>query len=487
MAALPEQVLEEQELQLPTLTSEEILVHLVFSDGGTDEPWEMYSIALFPFALGIPADRVYLTASPAVLPVTTSDLDGMQSQIESRHKYSKRPADDSGYFPPGYHAYFEEVCKNRASGFDEMSTRVPPCAIRVVSGYGFPVTGSVVMRTRKVDGSRQNIPFTDIPGPIPPVLSIFDICGSQWAAAAACGYFAANPNNKLTKRREFVAKSKDPFACVNDDVTWSFRVGSAGDDLDPPDDEMFLSKPFGDAVVCSILAALKDFVDSGGLADTEKKTSLDSLFVQKFSALNPHFLDQGFPEKYKAVPKANLGRLQALLQQVSLALNHTAFQCSLFDRSNQWFLTSSRITSPVVAQFPDVLGPILIDYVVVCLQAWHYNNREKAGHLSHLCAAEKHWARLVSLIGLGLYMTKIRLDWDEEKKILVRSEDGMPIQAWALCCTELPKITHHVTNMIVNGSWDDTESSDDEGSNAEGAVCSTDNVKKRKKGGRWKI
>jgi hypothetical protein len=39
----------------------------------------------------------------------------------------------------------------------------------------------------------------------------------------------------------------------------------------------------------------------------------------------------------------------------------------------------------------------------------------------------------------------------------------MLIEAWALPCTDLPMITHHVTNMIVNGSWDDDEgSSDDE-------------------------
>ena len=45
----------------------------------------------------------------------------------------------------------------------------------------------------------------------------------------------------------------------------------------------------------------------------------------------------------------------------------------------------------------------------------------------------------------------------------LRSDDGMPIEAWSLPCTDLPKITHHVTNMIVNGSWDDDEgSSDDE-------------------------
>jgi hypothetical protein len=48
--------------QLPA-TREEIIVHLVFSDGGTNETWELYSIALFPFAFGIPTKQVYLTAN----------------------------------------------------------------------------------------------------------------------------------------------------------------------------------------------------------------------------------------------------------------------------------------------------------------------------------------------------------------------------------------------------------------------------------------
>lgn len=126
---------------------------------------------------------------------------------------------------------------------------------------------------------------------------------------------------------------------------------------------------------------------------------------------------------------------------------------------------------------------------VVSLQAWHYSNKDNADHFSHLISAEKHWARLAGLLGPGLCTTKIHLDWDEETKALVHSEDGMPIQAWALSCSRLRKIAHHVTNMIVNGSWDDDESgsdhdestSDDDISKAKEATSTTDTAGKKRK------
>lgn len=257
--------------------------------------------------------------------------------------------------------------------------------------------------------------------------------------------------------------------------------------MNPPNNENALSKPFGDAVVCSILAAVKVFVDNknnnNGLTDPENTMSLNSLFVVKFSDLNAHFLDTDTPEEpYQPKPKANLGRLQALLQRGSLVLNMTTFQCTMFDRSDEWFLCRQRYGCPVVTELPRGLGPILIDYVVVSLQAWHYNNREKEDHFSHLMSAEKHWSRLAGLLGPGLYTTKIHLDWDEERKALVRSEDGMPIQAWALSCPRLPKIAHHITNMILNGSWDDDDTSSDDGdSKAKGTTSTTDNAKQERK------
>jgi hypothetical protein len=328
-------------------------------------------------------------------------VDGLRSQVEYRHELSNRLADDAEYFPPGYHAYFQEICHSRWSGFDAMAA-VPLCAIRVVTGHGYARSRAGVMRTRTNDGERHQIPFTDLPGPTPAVLSIFDICGSQWAAAAAFGYFDDNPNKKLRKRGEGVSASRAPFACENADATWTFRVGAPGDHLDPPNDEDALSRSFGDTVVCSVLAAAKDFFDNGLTG-----TNLDSLFLETFAGLNAHYLDRGAPENHLPNPKANLDRLQALMQQGLLALNHATFDCSLFARHNQWFLTRSRTSPPAFAEVSEELSAILLDYVVVSMRAWHYSHRNDQ-HRFELCA-EKFWSRLSGLLGPGIYTTPFAL------------------------------------------------------------------------------
>lgn len=219
-----------------------------------------------------------LTASEAARH-RAATADQLRRQVESRDELlsTNRPPDDDEYFPAGYDSYLREICRSRGSIFKDMAT-VPPCSIRVITGHGFPMTRAYVMRTRTSDGVSHQIPFTDLPGPAPSILSIIDICGSQWGAAAAFGYFATDPIRKLKKPRARVAASDAPFACENADTTWAFRVGAVGDRLNPPSDEDALSKAFGGGVVCSVLAAAKDFTDNGLTG-----TDMDSLFVQKMS------------------------------------------------------------------------------------------------------------------------------------------------------------------------------------------------------------
>ena len=54
-----------------SLWKEDIWVHLIFSDGnglgGDDERYQIYSIALFPFALSIPPENVYFTIDPRLV------------------------------------------------------------------------------------------------------------------------------------------------------------------------------------------------------------------------------------------------------------------------------------------------------------------------------------------------------------------------------------------------------------------------------------
>lgn len=434
--------------ELPS-RKEDVVVHLVFSDGGAKDAWELYSMALFPFAFGIDTEHVYLTATKRVAGKVEDVVDGWRGVIEQNFTSSARPENDAEYFPPGYHEYFTEIYRSRTTGFDAMSS-VPPCTIRVVSGRGFPATRRYVMRTVTVDKHRMNISFTDLPGS-PSALSIFDICGSQYGAAVVFGHFASNANRKFTQRQEKVAESTAPFACENADLTYAFRVGADGDHVNPPEaEEDSLSCAFGDAVVCSILAAAKRFADNSMEGD-----NLDALFTDRYRNLNTHYLDlPGF--RHQLNPASNLGRLQTLMEQGVLSLNTAAFEGSLFARQDEWFLTRARTdhsTTSSDMRLPVVLNELLVDFVVTSLQLWHHTHPTEAEHCELM--AEKHWSTLSDLLGPRL--RRVNLDWDDDKQILSRSDDGMPIGAWAMACRDLAGITKHVTNKVLSGSWDDNE------------------------------
>ena len=62
---------------------EEVSVQLVFSDGGSDvgaeNVWQFYTVALFPFLLGVPPTQVTLFLAKGYLACTDKDLNGAAS------------------------------------------------------------------------------------------------------------------------------------------------------------------------------------------------------------------------------------------------------------------------------------------------------------------------------------------------------------------------------------------------------------------------
>ena len=74
----------------PPTRKEDVIVHLVFSDGcaGGADAWELYSIALFPFMFGISVDQVFLTADKRLGPQA---VDGcVRIEIIIIHFYTDR-------------------------------------------------------------------------------------------------------------------------------------------------------------------------------------------------------------------------------------------------------------------------------------------------------------------------------------------------------------------------------------------------------------
>ena len=141
-----------------------VTVHLIYSDGRCrdEDIWRAYSIALFPFMLGVPPQQVYLTANEKIL-----RCDRQRNDVESSVATEKDGIPP--YFPNGYHGYFSEICANQTSGFNEMGDLPAPVDIRVVSGHGFGAGCQMCMRS-----SHGNTLFSEIPT-MASLLTIFDI------------------------------------------------------------------------------------------------------------------------------------------------------------------------------------------------------------------------------------------------------------------------------------------------------------------------
>ena len=197
---------------------EDVLVHLMFSDGNglgsDDERYQIYSIALFPFALGIPPKHVHFTVDPCLV-----EAPGLIKLVADASPKATGSTSYSGdYFPKSYFECFETICK-KALGFEALKT-IPACSFRIVSGHGllFNKTGRLVC-------GKWNIPFYNM-GASASVLMILDVCNSQFAVTALSGHCNENKNRRLRNRERYVTQREALFACNNMDYTYAFRVGN---------------------------------------------------------------------------------------------------------------------------------------------------------------------------------------------------------------------------------------------------------------------
>ena len=334
---------------------EEMLVHLIFSDGnglgGDDERYQINSIALFPFALGIPIENVHFTIDPRLVeaPELIKMIANSSPKAASTDRFS------GGYFPDSYFDYFEAIC-GRATSADEMQN-IPECAFRIASGHGLPLN-----KTGRLVCGRKNIAFYDMGAPAS-ILTILDVCYSQFAVAALSGHYADNRSRRLRNRKDYVTKSEALFACDNMDFTYAFRVGDSDNFAEPVQDFEHLSRPLRDAVVFSVLMAAYRFTNT----NSDNTVCLDDLFTSQFNSIHSNFLE-GENERS---PESRLHRLQAALEDGTLTLNDDAFQCKLFRYTNQWYFTTERMPSNSIS---GDMNRAIVDYVVASVQLWHTAN-----------------------------------------------------------------------------------------------------------------
>ena len=201
-------------------------VHLIFCEGQgivkIEDRYQVYGIALFPFVLGVPPDRVDFTVNPTLI----QEPDLLE---ESANEAAFRRQNDSKWFPNGYHEYFKAVCL-QASGVDRI-WEIDRCDIRIVTGHGLPSK-----KCGRLVCEGKDVLFQEFGQGQASMLTILDVSNSPFAVAALAGHYRnEDPSSaqleprkrwtrRLKQRFEFVDSCTEAtFACDNMDFTYAFR------------------------------------------------------------------------------------------------------------------------------------------------------------------------------------------------------------------------------------------------------------------------
>lgn len=414
---------------------------LIYSDGGEKGPedyWKVYLIALAPFALGFHPTKVRLFLGSNFLNLSE----------ELRHNVDNIPGPKNVQWVSNeYRAYFWAVYDNAVS-IDGLAGASAAAPLVLISGHGFHDfhTGGYI----RYGSSR--LPFASIgPGA---VLTILDICSSPHAAAVLSGIYPASDPKSFKWKKVFKNPTElVPMACDKTPATWAFRVGFSGQSPDDSNDDNWskMSAPIGDAVVCSVLYAVKVFVEG------EKSGSVDDFFQQAYGSLRTGYLAEGTP-----TPKSysSLGHLQSLIAEGAIRVNRSAFDCELFRRFGLWFLTMERALK--LAKGDEELGKCLITFVIDKVRKWH---EENPASMDEIEESREAWSRLMGI--LGPFRERLRLvelceNTNDSSHVTVKvTDDGILFESWAISCADFKETVSGVRNWMLTGSpFVDADASD---------------------------
>lgn len=365
-------------------------VHIIYSDGGEIAPehlWKFYSVALIPFTLGIPAGDTTLFLNDCFV--------GLDEDL--RLVVEDIPASEGlqSLMPRGYKAYFWSVYRN-AVGMNRFLTShdnydLPVSKLPTDVEYDLLyINGHVFAEFEKGAQLRFTstpLSFPDI-GSLPKLLTVLDVCQSPTAMAIFSNTYPEDPTKFKWKAAFKNPERLVPVVCDKCTATWAFRVGYDGQ---PPDDsdESHLTQmtaPYGDSVACSMLLAIKSFVN-----ENFEGFSLDSRFAATYRRLRTGFLPLGTntPQPY-----SNMGPPQGMIVSGELSVNMAAFNCHLFQKHDLWFATAERAT--VLAKSDEKLAKELMAFVVEQVKTWHEANPES---MTEKEGSRKAWEVLRKTLG----------------------------------------------------------------------------------------
>lgn len=414
---------------------------LIFSDGGGggggEAFWELCPIALVPYALNIPPEQVQLLVARKLLNtkeevIVTAERVINENQVEGAVEY----------LPKEYFTYFKLVY-GKSTQVSEKSLQVD-CDVRIISGHGFSGFdgGRIVL-------GRSTVTFGSIK-PVASVLTVLDVCNAAFAVASFTDtYPSLSPAKFTTKYKTktvFVDPPMLPIACDATNLLMAFRVGEDGQHVRPQfeleDDVAKMSVPVGDAVSACLLASVFDYVKGG------RKGSLNNLFLHKYTN---NLKLQYAPKGHKLKPYCDLSKLQALLDEEQVSINEEAFNCELFKRQSEWFLTTERAAKLHESQ--EAAAKEIVAFIVAWVQQWHRSHPINTGSPQN---TPMMWKKISRMMGSFEYMLReVYLEQKEDSNLFVSTEDdGVELEVFALSCTDLEECHNKVLLKVETGSFE---------------------------------
>lgn len=187
-----------------------------------------------------------------------------------------------------------------------------------------------------------------------------------------------------------------------------------------------------------VVTAVKSFVDGG------YNGVLDDLFAEQYRNFKTVFLSA---QMDSPSAHSDLSRLQALVEKKKLHINEDAYDCELFKRQNLWFLTTERPLRLVEGD--DLIAESLVTFVVDTVKNWHEQNPDM---LQERDGSKLAWKQLLTIFGRFQFKLKILyLEYGQDEKSLALTDDGIPLETFAVSCGDMPQCLQSVRRWIATG------------------------------------
>eukprot|EP00543_Licmophora_paradoxa_P008182 CAMPEP_0202456810 /NCGR_PEP_ID=MMETSP1360-20130828/13980_1 /ASSEMBLY_ACC=CAM_ASM_000848 /TAXON_ID=515479 /ORGANISM="Licmophora paradoxa, Strain CCMP2313" /LENGTH=425 /DNA_ID=CAMNT_0049076729 /DNA_START=35 /DNA_END=1312 /DNA_ORIENTATION=+ len=413
---------------------------LIYSDGGEtglENLWTVFTIALAPYVLGLPPANVTLYLDESLVALSP----------DTREMVEKIPVPSGvDWLPVGYKEYFWQIHCN-ALDVKKVAEASPP-QFRIIAGHGFHDFNGGHIRC-----GVDSIPFNKL-GSNATVLTILDICNSPHAASVLSGTYPQDDPKTFKWKRAFRDPNMlIPIVCDMSATTWAFRIGFHEQNNADNDVRNWtkMTGPIGDAVTCSLLAAIQSFTES----NAEGGPNLDKLFEEKYGELKIGYLGEAGIKPRRSFSK--LSQLQSLIEIGTISVNQAALNCELFRRSDKWFLTTER----AVEVLPDdtKLADCLIDYIVNSIKTWHEKNPDSLDEIEESRLA---WKKVLKMLGPHRQRLQSKelefITGRQNEQLVVASDDGIQLEAFAVSCKDLKKMEIAVRKWIYYGDPSTDES-----------------------------